>query len=164
MTQTAVAAASSGRNALELGDVTPHNVRQLRVLNAAIFPVAYQEAFYQSAPTLGEFAKLAYFNDIMVGAVCCRIEPEQKRLYIMTLGCLAPYRRLGLGALMLQHVLKECDHHLNTVESVYLHVQVGNEDALAFYKKFGFVVTETLDQYYKRIEPAGAHVLVKRLC
>ena len=41
----------------------------------------------------------AYFNDIVVGGVCCRVEMEgeQKRLYIMTLGVLAPYRRLGVG-------------------------------------------------------------------
>lgn len=41
----------------------------------------------------------AYFNDIVVGAVCCRVDTsdQQRRLYIMTLGCLAPYRRLGIG-------------------------------------------------------------------
>ena len=41
----------------------------------------------------------AYFNDIVVGAVCCRVDTtdNKKRLYIMTLGALAPYRRLGIG-------------------------------------------------------------------
>lgn len=44
-------------------------------------------------------SSLAYYNDIVVGGVCCRIETEgtQRRIYIMTLGCLAPYRRLGVG-------------------------------------------------------------------
>ena len=44
----------------------------------------------------------AYFNDIIVGAVCSREEKleGQKRLYIMTLGCLAPYRRLGIGSII----------------------------------------------------------------
>lgn len=41
----------------------------------------------------------AYYNDIVVGGVCCRVDKTEdgRRLYIMTLGCLAPYRRLGIG-------------------------------------------------------------------
>lgn len=51
----------------------------------------------------------AYFNDIAVGAVCCRVDhsQNQKRLYIMTLGCLAPYRRLGIGK---EHLLLYVSH------------------------------------------------------
>lgn len=40
---------------------------------------------------------------------------------------------------------------------------MNNECAIEFYKKFGFEIVETRDQYYKRIEPAGAHVLQKTL-
>lgn len=80
----------------------------------------------------------------------------------MTLGCLAPYRKRGIGAKMLEHVLnyveKDGDFH-----SIFLHVQVNNQSAIDFYKKFGFEIVETKEQYYKRIEPADAHVLMKLL-
>lgn len=46
---------------------------------------------------------------------------------------------------------------------VLRHVQVNNEGAIDFYKKFGFEVVETKEHYYKRIEPADAHVLQKTL-
>lgn len=44
---------------------------------------------------------------------------------------------------------------------MYRHVQVNNEGAIDFYKKFGFEIVATKQQYYKRIEPADAHVLQK---
>lgn len=42
---------------------------------------------------------VAFYNDTVVGAVCCRVDQmdHTRRLYIMTLGCLAPYRKLGIG-------------------------------------------------------------------
>lgn len=45
----------------------------------------------------------------------------------------------------------------------FRHVQVNNEGAIEFYKKFGFEIVETKEHYYKRIEPADAHVLQKTL-
>lgn len=45
----------------------------------------------------------------------------------------------------------------------FRHVQVNNEGAIDFYKKFGFEIVETKEHYYKRIEPADAHVLQKTI-
>merc|ERR1712212_383311 len=80
----------------------------------------------------------------------------------MTLGCLASYRRHGIGTKMLEHVLNivEKDGHFT---SIFLHVQINNDSAIEFYKKFGFRIVETKEQYYKKIEPADAHVLEKLL-
>lgn len=127
-----------------------------------MFPVTYNDKFYKDVLEVGELAKLAYFNDIVVGAVCCREDRSegQRRLYIMTLGCLAPYRRLGIGSVMVQHVLNICEKD-GHYDNVFLHVQINNEGAIKFYEHFGFEIVEQKENYYKRIEPADAYVLQK---
>lgn len=210
---------------MELGEITHHNIKQLKRLNTVVFPVSYNEKFYKDVLEAGELAKLgmhiflllfiaillyfiictylAYYNDIVVGAVCCRIDQEVgRRLYIMTLGCLSQYRRLGIGSMMVEHVLNYVEND-GGFDSVYLlvffkvlqsylillnynifvvfnyifiynsyviykylyfrHVQLNNDSAIKFYKKFGFEIVETKEHYYKRIEPADAYVLEKRL-
>ncbi|CAG8501807.1 20109_t:CDS:2 [Racocetra fulgida] len=135
---------------IALGDVTHNNLGQLK-----------REKFYKDVLEVGEFAKLGkietYFNDICVGAVCCRKEPisdtspEQAKLYIMTLGVLAPYRNLGIAP------------STPKFTEIYLHVQVSNEEALAFYKKYAFEIVGTVEGYYKRISPSNAYVLSRKL-
>ncbi|EDO31938.1 predicted protein [Nematostella vectensis] len=148
----------------ELGDITAHNIKQLKKLNSVVFPVSYNDKFYKDVLEVGELAKLAFYNDIVVGGVCCRVDQTEdaRRLYIMTLGCLAPYRRLGIGTIMLEHVLKVCEKDGN-IDNIYLHVQISNQGAIDFYQKFGFEIIETKKQYYKRIDPADAYVLQKTL-
>lgn len=55
----------------------------------------------------------ALFNDIPVGNLCCRYEYKWSssssslppvNVYIMTLGVLAPYRRLGIGRALIDHL------------------------------------------------------------
>ena len=154
---------------IDLGDVTPHNIKLLKKVNQVVFPIVYHDKFYKDVLEAGELAKLAYYNDVVVGAVCCRIDltttedgQTKRKLYIMTLGCLAPYRRLGIGTKMLRHVMDIVEKDGN-FDSVVLHVQVSNEGALQFYQGFGFEVVETKEAYYKRIDPADAHVLEKKI-
>jgi N-alpha-acetyltransferase 50 len=79
----------------------------------------------------------------------------------MTLGVLPPYRELGIGRGLLEHVLRAAD--VGRFAEVYLHVQVGNNDALAFYEHFGFSVKERIVNYYKRIQPADCLYIHKVL-
>lgn len=149
---------------IELGDVTHHNLKQLKKINTVVLPVSYNNKFYLDVLESGELAKLAYYNDVVVGAVCSRIDTSEnmRRLYIMTLGCLYPYRRLGIGTVMVQHILN-CVERDGNFDSIFLHVKVDNKGAIEFYKRFGFEIVETKQHYYKRIEPADAHVLQKTL-
>jgi len=162
---------------VEFGEVTEKNIGQLKLLNSSIFPVQYQESFYKDLLQINaandQLTRLAYYNDILVGAVSCRIEkfPVEQgqpsnnpnhRLYIMTLGVLAPYRTSGIGFKLLQYVLDYCKGK-NEIDEVYLHVQTSNDNAIEFYKRAGFLITETIKNYYKRIEPPDCYVLKKKL-
>ena len=142
------------------------NLKQLKLLNAAIFPIRYQDKFYKDCMACGEVTQLAYHNDVLVGAIACRLEMkiggDGARLYIMTLGVLAPYRELGIGTHLLEHALGEAMGDPN-IEDAYLHVQTNNDGAIRFYGRHGFEVTEKICNYYKRIDPPDCYVLRRHL-
>jgi ribosomal protein S18 acetylase RimI-like enzyme len=84
-------------------------------------------------------------------------------LYIITLGVLAPYRNLGLGSKLLDTCLDTIRTCLPEVERARLHVQVRNEDAIRFYLKHGFVILETVRNYYIKVKPRDAVLLESKL-
>lgn len=167
------------------------NIRHFQTLQATIFPIKYNQLFYVEALKAPKgFVKLAFYKELLVGAVCCRKEkytPSNPRtqilgqpsssgeesassnfgssLYIMTLGVLAPYRERGIGRRLITHVLDlvRTSPACEDVVDVYLHVQEGNDEALRFYEKYGFRVAEKLMGYYKRIEPANCYVVRKAI-
>lgn len=65
------------------------------------------------------------------------------------------------GTKLLNHVLDLCTKQ--NIKEIYLHVQTSNEDAINFYKKFGFEVTDTIQNYYTNITPLDCYVLTKFL-
>lgn len=75
--------------------VTMQNVRQLKLINQSVFPVAYSDGFYKQAAASGDLARLAYLGDAVAGGVVCQTEERdsEKVLYITTLGVLPSYRR-----------------------------------------------------------------------
>lgn len=89
---------------VELGEVTPANIEQLKIINSSTLPVRYSDKFYNDLTKIynSEYLQLAFCNGFAVGGVCARIEdhpdkPGKKRLYVMTINVLAPYRRRGIG-------------------------------------------------------------------
>lgn len=65
----------------------------------------------------------------------------------------------GAGTKLLNHVLDLCAKQ--NVTDIYLHVHTINEEAINFYKKFGFEVTDKISNYYTNITPPDCFVLTK---
>jgi len=140
------------------------DVDKLMRFNAAMFPVNYQAKFYDECRVVPEVTLLAFDEEELVASIACRLERQVDvaKLYIMTLGVLAPYRRQGIATTLLQRVLGFCLQDENVVEA-YLHVQISNEEAIAFYEKYGFKIVDTIENYYRRIDPPHCYVLAKDL-
>ncbi|WVW86340.1 hypothetical protein I302_108384 [Kwoniella bestiolae CBS 10118] len=141
-------------------------------------------------PLLDDVNKLIYYADIPVGAICCKFDNLSKgskqppTLVILTLAILAPYRSLNLGTSLLLSSLKAAlhpttppppipsDNKTNTrasltvaaprvkVNRALAHVQVGNEDAKRFYERLGFKEVGIEENYYSKVEPHGAIIMV----
>jgi ribosomal protein S18 acetylase RimI-like enzyme len=150
---------------LAVDDLTPNHIGTFKKLHQVIFPQDFSPSFYKdalnSAVTL---SKLAYFNDIPVGCFSVRITPEKNgaRFYILTFGVLAPYRRCGLGAKMMQYIEDAVREAKG--KDISLHVKQDNDDARAWYKKQGYT-EETLEEHYYKapVLPTGAYLLRKTI-
>ncbi|KAJ2783446.1 hypothetical protein H4R18_001711 [Coemansia javaensis] len=179
MAAAAAAAAQPGA-AVELLAVDAHSLGRVRSLNTVLFPVRYAPGFYKSLLQPGQFARLAFYGGACVGTITCRRQPlgfadspappaaphvpppVDSELYMMTLGVLAPYRRLGIARGLLNSAVRAAAAD-PTVRRIVLHVQIDNDDALRFYHRHGFTTLRMVERYYKTLDPPHAYLLQYRL-
>ncbi|BGP16648.1 hypothetical protein JCM10213_000436 [Rhodosporidiobolus nylandii] len=149
-------------------------------------------------------------------------DEERYKLYVMTLGVLAPYRRQGLASQLIHSLLttaaashsqpslpaastsasaptaapapakkgkkppsppsasakgkevekkdekkdekeEEEEEPKKRIESVYLHVQVGNDEGRRFWERWGFEVKDTVKDYYRKLTPRDAWLLERKI-
>ena len=103
------------------------------------------------------------------------------RCYIMTLGVLPHYRRLGIASKLLHKAMENLQAFVAKknadaarsdpkhsgrkpkveITEVRLHVQVSNAAGLDFYKAQGFDMHELVEDYYTAVEPRGAYLLTR---
>ncbi|KAG7399755.1 N-alpha-acetyltransferase 50 [Phytophthora boehmeriae] len=145
------------------------NLQQLHALNEKLFPIKYNEAFYEYVPNAPDgFCKLACTDDgTAIGAVCCEVEPvkisnrRRERLCILTIGVTEEHRRSRIGSDLLKSVIKQAVK--GRISYVYLHVQCSNTVAQKFYLQHGFTIARKVRDYYSQIDSPHAFILRKQL-
>lgn len=148
-----------------LVEITQDLLPTLRQLHLVLFPVSYSSAYFAHAVQNDVCRLLQDQRGEYVGVLVCRIERDsggKTSLYIMTLGVLAPSRDRGLGSELLAYA-EHCAGIMGC-QCVYLHVQEGNSDAIAWYMHRGFAIVGRIEHYYRKITPDSALVLAKDAC
>lgn len=83
------------------------------------------------------------------------------RIYIMTIAVVAPFRGMGIGAQLIQHVIDEAKYI--GIKEIYLHVHTKDEDSIEWYKHRGFALDKECPLvlgYYRKMRPPGdAYIL-----
>ncbi|KAG1716412.1 hypothetical protein ID866_764 [Astraeus odoratus] len=147
-------AASSAR--VSFASLTSQNLGTVRKLNSVLFPIKYSEKYYQDIlhADIEPFCQLRN--------ICCRF--EEKDLYLMTMGVLAPYRSRQIGSQAIERIIKAATSHAKPkINRIFLHVQVSNEDAKRFYERHGFKEVGIHENYYKKITPRDAWILERQI-
>lgn len=156
-------------NRTHLVPVNAENQSEFRHLHTCIFPTKFSAQFYREAlspkkPGIYQLAKEEESNK-HVGVLSAQIQPfeDHYELYIFSLGCRFTHRRRGIGTLLLKSALDFIQNQPLNCQRISLHVQAGNDDALEFYGKHGFIELQRIPNYYRRYTPSEAILMVRNL-
>lgn len=101
---------------LDYRQLTEHNVGSLKLLLDRTLPVNYRSDFYNKLVSYQRYSKLAYFKDVLIGAITCKSdkqklkegdEEEHEGVYIMTITVFPKYRRYGIASQLLEEAIKD---------------------------------------------------------
>lgn len=154
------------------------DVKELKRLNAIIFPQAYNDLFYRKMLPMAHFYLVYDSNRVAVGTFSFFLKdessvldatlrellfpPVERSCYIMNLGVLSVYRRRGYGTLMWNLIQSYAEEHFGAREFEYtLHVQQRNKSAILFYHNLGFQQVALAKDYYRSLENADALVMAR---
>lgn len=159
--------------------VLSNNLGTFKKINEVSLPTSYPESWYKESLVSAQVVKLAFYNELPVGAIKGRLFNTAHKLptfevaatsnmntkivmnaiYLESLAVLKAYRHQGVGSELLQWLISEAKERF--VHEIFLHVHVKNEDAIAWYKKKGFVQKdEVVKDYYKQQGLADPDALI----
>ncbi|KAH7415000.1 hypothetical protein KP509_14G022800 [Ceratopteris richardii] len=152
--------------------IRPSDLYVLKELHEALFPVKYETEFFLKVVHGVEIISWAAVDTSRPGPLCDEIigfittrvvstadvdasgmlgfeftKSEKDLVYILTLGVIKSYRKLGIATSLIQRVLEYAET-IPTCRAVYLHVILYNLSAINFYEKNSFRCLQRLHNFY----------------
>ncbi|MBN1280380.1 MAG: ribosomal protein S18-alanine N-acetyltransferase [Candidatus Thermoplasmatota archaeon] len=132
--------------------VQNHDILPVTRLAHQLLPERYHPAiFNQFYETFPEGFLVAHQNHTTIGfLVGVKTTPQTARILMLAVD--PAHRKQGIGSALLSAFLHTV--HTQHVVRVELEVRTTNQGAIQFYLKHGFVITETLPQFYQNGQDA----------
>ena len=142
---------------MELRSAAPEDAAELASMEAVLFSDAWSEAAVASSLSSPFSAAFIVCVDGAAAGylLASMLAPEGELLRI---GVLPAYRRMGLGARLMERFLSEAERRDCT--DLFLEVRADNLPAISLYRRFGFSDNGLRRGYYKN--PTADALLMKR--
>jgi ribosomal-protein-alanine N-acetyltransferase len=128
---------------VEVRPAERRDASQLVAIEGESFPHPHWKApdFFLYDTVVAEVeGRIAGFLVSRQTAPCSAVSPPERE--ILNLAVAAPFRRLGIGSVLLSH-------ELQTAADFFLEVRESNVAAQTLYRRFGFVEVGRRDRYYQ---------------
>lgn len=144
-----------------LRESSPADFDRLYAIDQECFPpgIAYsRRELAQFMKLRGAFTLVAETTSKKIAGFIVAQKHPRGMGHVVTIDVLAPYRRSGLGSLMMKQV--ETRVQDAGCDAMFLETAVDNLPAIKFYERFGYVIVKELPRYY----PNGldGYLMVKR--
>jgi [ribosomal protein S18]-alanine N-acetyltransferase len=134
---------------ISIREVAPEDFDILWRIDQECFPpgIAYSRAELRHYINRGaSFGIVAQINGEIAGFLVAEASKRRKAGHIITIDVREGFRRHGVAS----RLMSECEARLLAAgcDVVFLETAVDNAAAIAFYKRLGYAVLETLPRYY----------------
>lgn len=150
-------------------EIRPDDFDTIKRLHEELFPVKYSDSFYTDACNkiinnnpLYTCLAIDRVTEAIIGFLlgqCVHVDVCEDKgiissksstnevLYILTLGTVAKYRRIGLASKLIAQARMYCSQS-QSCGAIYLHVIYYNITAIKFYERNSFEYYSTLENFY----------------
>ncbi|KAG2333788.1 hypothetical protein Bca4012_016591 [Brassica carinata] len=152
--------------------INPSDLERLEQIHRDLFPIRYESEFFQNVVNGGDIVSWAAVDrsrpdghsEELIGFVTAKFvlareseisdlirydssKGEETLVYILTLGVVETYRKLGVAKSLIKEVIKYASS-IPVCRGVYLHVIAHNNPAIRLYKRMSFRCVRRLHGFY----------------